>query len=175
MVGYVESVGASDAGIYVGQTDNAIIRNSRAAFNVVGFEIENVRGGGYVDNLSECNTGGFLVYDLDGLTRYDSRTRMYRNTSRNNNTCNFAEPGSIVSNVPRGTGMLTMGYDKIDIFDNTFEDNGTAGIVYTSYKLFGVPGDRRMDLYSEGVHIWNNTFKNNGNDLPSPDFASRRS
>ncbi len=172
LVEYVESVGASDAGIYVGQTDNAIIRNSRAAFNVFGFEIENVRGGEYVDNLSECNTGGFLVYDLDGLTRYGSRTRMYRNTSRNNNTYNFAEPGSIVSNVPRGTGMLTMGYDKIDIFDNTFEDNGTAGIVHTSYKLFGVPGDRRMDLYSEGVHIWNNTFKNNGNDLPSPDFAS---
>ncbi|WP_373081383.1 parallel beta-helix domain-containing protein [Zhongshania sp.] len=172
LVEYVESVGASDAGIYVGQTDNAIIRNSRAAFNVFGFEIENVRGGEYVDNLSECNTGGFLVYDLDGLTRYGSRTRMYRNTSRNNNTYNFAEPGSIVSNVPRGTGMLTMGYDKIDIFDNTFEDNGTAGIVHTSYKLFGVPGDRRLDLYSEGVHIWNNTFKNNGNDLPSPDFAS---
>ena len=172
LVEYSESVGASDAGIYVGQTDNAIIRNSRSAFNVFGFEIENVRGGEYVDNLSECNTGGFLVYDLDGLTRYGSRTRMYRNVSRNNNTYNFAEPGSIVSNVPRGTGMLTMGYDKIDVFENTFENNGTAGIVHTSYKLFGVPGDRRMDLYSEGVHIWNNTFKNNGNDLPSPDFAA---
>ena len=167
-----ESVGASDAGIYVGQTDNAIIRNSRAAYNVFGFEIENVRGGEYVDNLSECNTGGFLVYDLDGLTRYGSRTRMYRNTSRNNNSYNFAEPGSIVSNVPRGTGMLTMGYDKIDVFENTFENNGTAGIVHTSYELFGVPGDRRMDLYSEGVHIWNNTFKDNGNDLPQPDFAA---
>ena len=172
LVEFAESVGASDAGIYVGQTDNAIIRKSRSAYNVFGFEIENVRGGEYVDNVSECNTGGFLVYDLDGLTRYGSRTRMYGNISRNNNTYNFAEPGSIVSNVPRGTGMLTMGYDKIDIFENTFENNGTAGIVHTSYKLFGVPGDRRMDLYSEGVHIWNNTFKNNGNDLPQPDFAA---
>ncbi|NKI18059.1 hypothetical protein HCU74_11655 [Spongiibacter sp. KMU-166] len=172
LVDGAESIGASDAGIYVGQTDNAIIRNSRAAFNVFGFEIENVRGGEYVDNLSECNTGGFLVYDLDGLTRYGSRTRMYRNHARNNNTYNFAEPGSLVANIPRGTGMLTLGYDKIDIFENTFENHGTAGIVHTSYKLLGAPGDRRLDMYSEGVHIFNNTFINNGNDVPQPDFAT---
>ena len=166
------AIGASDAGIYVGQTDTAIIKNSRAAFNVFGFEIENVRGGEYVDNLAECNTGGFLVYDLDGLTRYGSRTRVYRNVSRNNNTYNFATPGSIVSNIPRGSGMITMAYDKIDIFENTFENNGTAGIIHTSYDLLGVPGDRRLDKYTEGVHIWNNRFINNGNDLPTPDFAA---
>ncbi|RZO83188.1 MAG: hypothetical protein EVA65_15155 [Oceanococcus sp.] len=172
LVEYSESVGASDAGIYVGQTDNAIIRNSRAAFNVFGFEIENVRGGEYVDNLAECNTGGFLVYDLDGLTRYGQRTRMYRNHARNNNTYNFAEPGSIVSNVPRGVGMITLAYDKIDVFDNVFENHGTAGIVHTSYEVLGVPGDRRLDLYTEGVHIWGNTFRDNGNDLPQPDLAT---
>ena len=172
LVDDVISIGASDAGIYVGQTDTAIIRNSRAAFNVFGFEIENVRGGEYVDNLSECNTGGFLVYDLDGLTRYGSKTRMYRNVSRNNNTYNFATPGSIISNIPRGSGMITMAYDKIDIFDNTFENNGTAGIIHTSYDLLGVPGDRRLDKYTEGVHIWNNRFVNNGNDLPGPDLAT---
>ncbi len=172
LVEYSESVGASDAGIYVGQTDTAIIRNSRAAFNVFGFEIENVRGGEYVDNLAECNTGGFLVYDLDGLTRYGKRTRMHRNLARNNNTYNFAEPGSIVSNVPRGVGMITLAYDKIDVFDNVFENHGTAGIVHTSYEVLGVPGDRRLDLYTEGVHIWGNTFRDNGNDLPQPDMAT---
>ena len=137
-----------------------------------GFEIENVRGGEYIDNVAECNTGGFLVYDLDGLTRYGSKTRMYRNVSRNNNTYNFATPGSIISNIPRGSGMITMAYDKIDIFDNTFENNGTAGIIHTSYDLLGVPGDRRLDKYTEGVHIWNNRFVNNGNDLPGPDLAT---
>ena len=166
------SIGASDAGIYVGQTDNAIIRNSLARFNVFGFEIENVRGGEYVENLAECNSGGFLVYDLDGLTRYGQRTRVYRNTSRNNNTYNFATPGSIVANVPRGSGLITLGYDQIDIFDNTFENNGTAGIIHTSYDMLGVPGDRRLDKYSEGVHIWNNRFINNGNDLPTADVAT---
>src|SRR5688572_3098166 len=40
LIEHAESIGASDAGIYVGQTNNTIIRNSRAAFNVFGFEIE---------------------------------------------------------------------------------------------------------------------------------------
>lgn len=166
-----ESIGASDAGIYVGQTNNAIIRNSRAAFNVFGFEIENVMGGEYVDNVAECNTGGFLIYDLDGLTQYGKRSRMYRNVARNNNTYNFAEPGTIVSNVPRGSAVITLAYDKIDIFDNVFENNDTGGIIITSYEVLGVPSDNRLDMYSEAVHIFNNTFRNNGNNLPPPDLA----
>lgn len=172
LVDDVISVGASDAGIYVGQTDNAIIKNSIARYNVFGFEIENVRGGEYIDNLAECNTGGFLVYDLDGLTRYGKKTRVHRNIARNNNTYNFAEPGSIVANVPRGSGLITLAYDQIEIFDNVFEDHGTAGIIHTSYEVLGVPGDRRLDLYTEAMHIYNNTFRNNGNDLPLPDLAT---
>ncbi|MEK9735532.1 MAG: parallel beta-helix domain-containing protein, partial [Paracoccaceae bacterium] len=37
----VVAIGASDAGIYVGQSTNIIARNSQAAFNVAGLEIEN--------------------------------------------------------------------------------------------------------------------------------------
>jgi uncharacterized repeat protein (TIGR03806 family) len=170
-----ESIGASDAGIYVGQTNNTIIRNSRAAFNVFGFEIENVQGGEYYDNLAECNTGGFLIYDLDGnLRQYGDRTRMYRNVARMNNTYNFTESG-FVSNVPAGSGLITLSYDRIDIFENLFEDNNTGGIIHTSYELFpegfGRPIEKRIDWYTEGVHIWDNTFTNNGNDLPEASTA----
>ena len=91
-----------------------------------GFEIENVQDGEYSENLAECNSGGFLVYDLDNLTQYGSRSRVFKNISRNNNTYNFAVPGSIVANVPRGSGLITLAYDKIDIYDNVFENNGTA-------------------------------------------------
>ena len=35
------AIGASDAGIYVGQSENIIVRNSRAHYNVAGIEIEN--------------------------------------------------------------------------------------------------------------------------------------
>lgn len=166
-----ESIGASDAGIYVGQTNTAIIRNSRAAFNVFGFEIENVRGGEYDTNIAECNTGGFLIYDLDGLRQYGDRSRMHGNISRNNNTYNFTS-GGFVGDVPPGSGMITLAYDRIDIFDNLFENNNTGGIIHVSYELFpegaGRPSEQRIDWYTEGVHIFRNTFRNNGNQLPAP-------
>lgn len=168
-----ESVGASDAGIYVGQTNNAIIRNSRAAFNVFGFEIENVQGGAYDTNIAECNTGGFLIYDLDGnLRQYGDRSRMYKNISRNNNTYNFADLSGFVSEVPPGSGMITLSYDRIDIFENEFTNNNTGGIIHASYEIFpegaGRPSEKRIDWYTEGVHIFKNKFRNNGNQLPSP-------
>lgn len=166
-----ESIGASDAGIYVGQTNNAIIQNSRSAFNVFGFEIENVQGGEYAHNLAECNTGGFLIYDLDNLRQYGERSRMYGNIARKNNTYNFTS-GGIVGAVPPGSGMITLAYDQIDIFDNEFVDNNTAGIIHTSYEVFpegaGRPSEKRIDWYTEGVHIFRNKFRNNGNDLPLP-------
>lgn len=173
-----ESVGASDAGIYVGQTNNAIIRNSRAAYNVFGFEIENVQGGEYDTNVAECNTGGFLVYDLDGLRQYGDRSRMHGNISRNNNTYNFTS-GGFVGNVPPGSGMITLSYDRIDIFNNTFENNNTAGIIHTSYEIFpegaGRPSEKRIDWYTEGVHIYGNKFINNGNGLPLPSTSDIQS
>ncbi|WP_240954000.1 parallel beta-helix domain-containing protein [Solimonas marina] len=165
------SIGASDAGIYVGQTNTAIIRNSHALYNVFGFEIENVRGGEYDSNIAECNTGGFLIYDLDNLRQYGDRSVMHGNTARMNNTYNFTS-GGIVGNVPSGSGMITLAYDRIDIYDNTFEDNNTAGIIHTSYEIFpqgaGRPSEHRIDWYTEGLHIFRNTFKNNGNQLPLP-------
>ena len=177
LVENAESIGASDAGIYVGQTTTAIIRDSRAAYNVFGFEIENVRHGEYANNLSECNTGGFLIYDLDNLTRYGQRTLMHDNVSRMNNTYNFTE-GGFVSNVPSGSGMITLAYDRIDVFDNEFIDNNTGGIIHTSYQIFPEgdrPTDNKIDFYTEGVRIFRNKFRNNGNNLPEPTTSNLQS
>ncbi|HVT34640.1 MAG TPA: parallel beta-helix domain-containing protein, partial [Nevskiaceae bacterium] len=166
-----ESIGASDAGIYIGQTNNALFRHNRAAFNVFGMEIENVQGGEYDGNLAECNTGGFLIYDIDGLRQYGDRSVMMNNISRMNNTYNFTS-GGFVGNVPPGSGMITLAYDRVDIHDNEFTDNNTAGIIHTSYEIFpegaGRPSEHRIDWYTEGLHIWHNKFNNNGNGLPLP-------
>ncbi|EKF73784.1 hypothetical protein A11A3_11908 [Alcanivorax hongdengensis A-11-3] len=167
-----ESVGASDAGIYVGQTNNAIIRNSRAIYNVMGFEIENVQGGEYNSNTAECNTGGFLIYDLENITQYGDTSVMLNNLARNNNTYNFAQSG-LVSIVPRGSGFITLGYDNIEIYNNTFEDHSTGAILYISYELVdgkGNTADKKLDPYTEGLHIHNNVFKHSGYSLPPPDL-----
>lgn len=167
-----ESIGASDAGIYVGQTNTAIIRNSRAAYNVMGFEIENVQGGEYDSNLAECNTGGFLIYDLENITQYGDTSVMLNNVARNNNTYNFAHSG-LVSAVPRGTGFITLGYDNIEVYSNLFENHSTAAIIHTSYELIdgkGKTSDKKLDPYTEGLHIHGNVMKNSGYSLPAPDL-----
>lgn len=161
-----EGVGASDAGIYVGQSNDAIMRRNRAVYNPFGFEIENVQAGEYDGNLAECNTGGMLVYDLDGLTQYGERTRVHGNVIRKNNSYNVATHPGLVRLVPAGTGIITLGYDRIDVFDNEFRDNDTVGFLHMSYALFpksDQPTDRRLDGYSEGVHLFKNRFFNNGN------------
>ena len=167
-----ESIGASDAGIYVGQTNTAIIRDSRAIYNVMGFEIENVQGGEYDNNVAECNTGGFLIYDLENITQYGDTSVMINNLARNNNTYNFAHSG-LVSVVPRGVGFITLGYDNIEVFDNVFEDHSTAAVLYISYELIDGPGktaDKKLDPYTEGLHIHDNVMRNSGYDLPPPDL-----
>lgn len=165
-----ESIGASDAGIYTGQMRNSIIRNSRAAYNVFGFEIENVQGAEYDSNLAECNTGAYLIYDLENLGWYGDRTIMVNNIARNNNTYNFAPPHTLIGRVPRGTGLITLGYDRIEAYNNTFIDHSTVGLLYTSYAMLGGTPDKRLDPYSEGVHIHNNTFINSGYSPASPSW-----
>ncbi len=96
----VIAIGASDAGIYVGQSNNIIVRDSEALFNVAGYEIENSDNADVRDSVAHCNTAGFLVFDLPGLSQYGEGTRIFDNYAGYNNQDNFA-PGGIVSIVPR--------------------------------------------------------------------------
>ena len=54
------AIGAADAGIYVGQSSQIIVRNSRAEYNVAGIEIENSTYADVYENVATNNTGGFL-------------------------------------------------------------------------------------------------------------------
>jgi len=53
------AIAAADAGIYVGQSKNVIVRNNRAESNVAGIEIENTQGADVYDNVAVDNTGAF--------------------------------------------------------------------------------------------------------------------
>jgi len=126
--------GASDAGIYVGQSQRIIVRNSRAEFNVAGLEIENCYFADVYDNVLTNNTGGILIFDLPDLPQQGGHDiRVFGNTSTGNNTENFAPPGNIVGLVPGGTGMLIMANADVEVFDNDFGDNKTVNMIIASY------------------------------------------
>jgi len=61
------AIGASDAGIYVGQSKNIIVRRNRAEGNVAGIEIENSQDADVYQNTSTNNTGGLLAFNLPDL------------------------------------------------------------------------------------------------------------
>ncbi|HJN97590.1 MAG TPA: parallel beta-helix domain-containing protein, partial [Candidatus Marinimicrobia bacterium] len=58
------SIGASDAGIYVGQSNDIVVRYNTAYDNVAGIEIENSNNAEVYENHSYHNTGGILIFDL---------------------------------------------------------------------------------------------------------------
>ena len=116
--------GASDAGIYVGQSDNIIVRNSRAEYNVAGIEIENSTNADVHDNVATHNAGGILVFDLPDLPKIGGHsTRIFNNQIVENDTPNFAPPGNIVANVPTGSGVMLMANKNVHVFGNTFDKN----------------------------------------------------
>jgi parallel beta-helix repeat protein len=128
------AIGASDAGIYVGQSKNIIVRNSRAEFNVAGIEIENSYYADVFNNVATNNTGGILVFDLPGLPQQGGHhIRVFNNRSVGNNTDNFAPEGNIVGEVPRGTGIIIQANSNVEIFNNEIGDNDTVNIAVVTY------------------------------------------
>ena len=126
--------GASDAGIYVGQSKHIIVRNSRAEFNVAGIEIENSMFADVHDNVATRNTGGVLIFDLPNLPQMGGHsTRIFRNRVVDNDTPNFAPKGNIVASVPTGTGVMVMANRNVHVFDNDISGNQSAGVLLVSY------------------------------------------
>ena len=159
------AIGASDAGVYVGQSDKIIVRRNTAKLNVAGIEIENSTNSEVYENLATENTGGILAFDLPGLTRPGTRSRIYDNTVRSNNVPNFAPEGNIVATVPQGTGMLIMAFEDVEVFGNVIEDNQSVAIVVVNYAISGLPSDDpRYDPDPRRINIHDNSYSNNGYD-----------
>ena len=162
-------IGASDAGIYVGQSSQIIVRNSRAEYNVAGIEIENSTFADVYNNIATNNTGGILIFDLPNLPVQGGRnTRVFNNQIFGNNTANFAPEGNIVSEVPAGTGMMILANDEIEVFGNNFTDNDTTSILIVSYYITERPfDDPDYDPFPESIHIHDNEFNGGGNEPDS--------
>ncbi len=123
---------ASDAGLYVGQCQNVIVRNNVVSGNVAGLEIENTQFADVYGNVAENNTGGIVVFDLPGNPIVGRDVRLRDNQIRNNNLANFAPGGSTVSQIPSGTGTFAMASRRVEITGNTYENNETVDVAIIS-------------------------------------------
>lgn len=154
------SIGASDAGIYVGQSRDVIIRNSEAYHNVAGIEIENCIRADVYHNYAHGNTGGILIFDMPELTQSGHTVRVYDNTVWRNNFRNFAPEGNIVHEVPPGTGIMILATDNVEVFDNRIINNKTIGTAIMSYKMVKKPHkDPSFDPYPKTISVHDNHYK----------------
>lgn len=163
------AIGASDAGIYVGQSKNIIVRNCEAYQNVAGIEIENSLNAEVYNNKAVGNTGGILVFDLpDLIQKKGGHVRVYHNLVQNNNLKNFAPKGNIVGNVPKGTGMMVLATSDVEIFDNQILNNQTIGVSVISYFMTELKiKDKEYDPYPTGIYIHDNNFERKAGRAPA--------
>jgi parallel beta-helix repeat protein len=164
--------GASDSGIYVGQSQGVVVRRNEAYDNVAGIEIENTFDADVYENNAHDNTGGILVFDLPGLPQKGGHAiRVHHNQMVSNNTDNFAPQGNIVGQVPRGTGFFVMASSDVEVFSNTFRDNSTVNAGITSYMVTQLEiKDVQYYPYPSRIYVHDNTFEGGGG---SPDVRTQ--
>lgn len=163
------SIAASDAGIYVGQSDGVIVRNSRAEKNVAGIEIENTINADVYDNVATGNTGGILVFNMPGLSQQGGNIRVFNNKVIANNHANFGAKGTPVASVPAGSGIVINSNDDVEIFGNEIRDNATTNIIVSSVYSTGYKDSSaspNFDPYPERIYVHGNTLSGGGD---SPD------
>ena len=166
------SYGSADAGIYVGQSENIVVRNNTAKNNVAGIEIENSSMADVYNNIAVGNSGGILSFDLPGLEKaYGGNVRIFNNQIYANNADNVG--AGVVGAVPPGTGVIVLAASGVEIYNNQITDNETTAVAITSYFLIdddvsSYPanyGATMQDGWSptlKNVYLHNNTIARNG-------------
>jgi len=183
--------GAADAGIYVGQSENVVLRRNRSESNVDGYEIENSENVDAYENIATHNTGGIGVFNLPNLPRQGGkRVRVFNNQVVDNNSPNFA-PKSLgpIATLPSGTGIYVLAISNIEIVKNKIQGNNTVNLYIVHYntavdeealKATGtseitrqifVPQDKRYYPFVQDVWVHDNEISGGGQS-PDPRMAS---
>lgn len=173
LVERVEVTGVDDAGIYAGQCENVIVRDSVVYGNVLGIELENTLNGEVYNNHAYDNTVGIFIVLLPQLTsKISANTRVYDNLVENNNLANFAPEGAIASVAPSGVGILLLSTDGAEVTNNVITGNKTTGVAVFSLTRSGAFDRNEVDVgdLPENNRIFGNTFADNATD-PDPFIA----
>jgi parallel beta-helix repeat protein len=154
------AIGASDAGIYVGQSKNIEVKNSVAYHNVAGIEIENSLYASVHDCEAYENTGGVLVFDLPDLVQKKGGfCKVFNNKIHDNNFPNFAPKGNIVATVPDGTGILLLAANNVEVFNNKIINNKSVGTGIISYYMTEKPiTDKEYYPFPSAISIHDNEY-----------------
>ena len=161
----IEGTLMNDAAIYAGKSKDVVIRDTLTYGNVIGIELENTVNGEVYNNYAHDNTIGIFIDLLPQLpSKVSMNTKVYNNTSENNNGANFGKPGSAVSLIPPGTGMLILAADHVEVYGNTFTGNKTVGLAVFNLTIGFSPEEIDVDPNPDHNFAHDNIYENNGYD-----------
>ncbi len=169
--------GAADSGIYVGQSERAVVQHNRVSESVAGIQIENSSDVDVQDNELRDNAAGLLAFALPELSGATRRVRISRNSIASNNGPNFARPAARVAAIPPGTGVVLMAADQVEVVGNRIASNRTINLSIYSYAVMdavfqdrGAQASPQFDSVPEDIWIHGNRF-DGGGDAPGGALA----
>ena len=173
------AIGASTAGIYVGDSNNIIVRNNRTEFNVAAIELSNSSNADLYKNTALKNSSGILIINLPDNTKTSKNIRIHNNKVYANNNANFGEGNAESAAVAVGSGIVINAADRVEIFSNYIADNKTANIIIGSYFTAAYfSAEQAMvdgfDAYPEGILIYANKFSGGGEAPEKLDWEALR-
>ena len=129
-----------DAGIYVGSSQNVVMRYNTAVGNVAGMELENSANGTVYGNYASGNVGGLLIFKLPGppVQAGNDHEVMFNVVDANNVTPNFCKApftGSVCG-IPPGTGMVILATRHSTYHHNLVTNNNTYGVAAIDQEAF---------------------------------------
>jgi len=152
-----------DAGIYVGESERAVVAYNEVFGNVAGIEIENTNDADVHDNVAYDNTAGILVFVLPGkVLKEAKRNHLHHNWVLHNNTPNFGDPNSIVGGLPYGLGILVMGADDTLVENNWVRGNHSSGIGVIRLAPEESAKDPELEPLPDGTRVLFNYAVGNG-------------
>ena len=127
-----------DSGLWVETSENVDVIGNLVENSVNGIEVSNSDDIHLMDNEARNNTIGAAILLLPDI--YENRAGakridMYNNWLHDNNKPNTARPGSILSEIPSGIGILYVGVDESEASGNLVENNDFVGIGVVDYCI----------------------------------------
>ena len=164
--------GSDDTGIYIGQSNDAVIRNNHVTDCTVAISAEVSTHIIVQDNKVVDNSVGMLAAVLPGLSVTETRNiQITRNLFIRNNRPNpVSDPGDILSQLPTGVGILIFGADQVTVTENKVLENNSAGITVVQVPPALAALDPRIEPLPNQNMISMNVVLSNGSN-PDPKIA----
>lgn len=168
--------GASEAGIYVGQSSDGIVRNNHVEGNVVGIDIENSVRIRVEGNLVERNSLGILVAARPRLFQPTSvDNEVVGNRVRDNNLPTFAPPESFLRRLGDSRGAVVVASSGTEFEKNEFSMHQGSDLLLLNFQSLGMD-DLEDVLFSfdlNGTKVGKNKFTGSS-DKATPKAAKRQ-